>query len=371
MACFRNCLAFLGFVLLTGSFLFSQERDQLIELRNEAYSEELEEYFRGVLVRDYASRANDRWERSYESLEEFLESVEPNRERYRRIFSPPGFEPTGPIERHPHSLVDAEGAEWLTLPLGPVKAEGLLVVPKGATSPVPLVIAQHGIGSYPERVFGIGDDPALYHDYGHALLAEGFAVLAPFNLRTVEKRNRIERLARLADTTLPGIEFDRIRLLLDEVLKDPRIDEERVGMWGISLGGMATMFWMPLEPRVPCGIVTAWFNHRRNKMVIPDDRYVSFLVTKEEHAFFRGWLTEFTDSDVVSLICPRPLQIQHGKEDRIAWWPQVVEEFNVAREHYDKLGISERIELVIHEGGHEIELESGLRFLRKWLAKRW
>lgn len=74
--------------------------------------------------------------------------------------------------------------------------------------------------------------------------------------------------------------------LLDEVSKDPRIDGDMIGMWGVSLGGTATMFWMPLEPRIKVGVVSAWFNHRRNKMVIPDSRYSCFLETKEEHAFF-------------------------------------------------------------------------------------
>ena len=72
----------------------------------------------------------------------------------------------------------------------------------------------------------------------------------PFNLRGGEPRNRIERLARLADTTLPGIELVRMQNLLTEVLKDERIDPDRVGMWGLSLGGLATMFWMPLEERI-------------------------------------------------------------------------------------------------------------------------
>jgi len=53
-------------------------------------------------------------------------------------------------------------------------------------------------------------------------------------------------------------------------------------------------------------------------MAVPDPRYSCFLETKEEHAFHDGWLVEFTDSDVVSLICPRPLMIQTGKLDRIA-----------------------------------------------------
>ncbi|MCP5111553.1 MAG: hypothetical protein GY953_12035, partial [bacterium] len=321
------------------------------------------------LVEQYPQRASRLWNRSYHSQEAFLRSFAPNRERYRKMFSPPPLVPTGPIERKPMPHIEGLEAVWLTIPLGRLKAEALLVIPADAAGPVPLVIAQHGIGSSPEKVFGVGDERNLYHDYGHALVEQGFAVLAPFNLRGVEPRNRIERLARLGDTTLPGIELARMQVLLDEVLRDPRIDRDRVGMWGISLGGMATMFWTPLEPRIKCGIVTAWFNHRRNKMVLTDERYSCFLDTKEEHAFFRGWLTEFTDSDVVSLICPRPLLIQTGKKDGIAWWPQVIEEFEISKQHYEKLGIADRIELDIHEGGHEIRLESGLAFLKKWLAK--
>jgi len=189
------------------------------------------------------------------------------------------------------------------------------------------------------------------------------------NLLGVDRRNRVERLCRLADTTLPGIELARMQRLLDEVCRDPRIDNQRIGMWGVSLGGLATMFWMPLEPRIKAGVVAAWFNHRRNKMAVPDPRYSCFLETKEEHAFFRGWLVEFTDADAVSLICPRPLLIQTGKQDKIAHWPQVVEEFNAAREHYTKLGIAERIEIDLHEGGHEARVQSGIRFLTRWLMK--
>jgi hypothetical protein len=125
---------------------------------------------------------------------------------------------------------------------------------------------------------------------------------------------------------------------------------------------------MPLEPRIHCGIVCAWFNHRRNKMVIPDKRYSCFLETNEEHAFFSGWLTEFTDSDVASLICPRPLLVQAGKKDSIAHWPQILEELDASKEHYRKLGIEDRIGIDLHDGGHEIRLDSGLQFLKKWLG---
>lgn len=347
------------------------EFNALEETRVDEYAGALEAYLRRWLVEEYPERAAKAWSRDYSSIDAFLASVEPNRQRWLEVLSPPDLAIGGRVQRRPHPPVADLGGEWLIVPLtGGLQAEGVLVVPASASGPVPLVIAQHGLGSWPEKLFGIEDAGDAYHAYGLELVKQGFAVLAPMNLRDIDRRNRITQLCRLAGTTLPGIELVRVQRLLDVVLEDPRIDSQRVGMWGLSLGGMATMFWLPAEPRIQAGVVSAWFNHRRNKMAVPDPRYTCFLETSEDHAFFEGWLTEFTDHDVVSLICPRPLLVQTGRKDRIAWWPQVVEEFEIARTHYERLGIAERIEMDIQDGGHEAHLESGVRFLKKWLMEQ-
>jgi hypothetical protein len=342
------------------------------EKRTDAYAAKLEAWLRQTLVEQYPERAAKAWRRDYSSIEAFVKSVEPNRSRWRSVIKPPALTKTGPLERAPYEPLADVKAEWWRVPLGGLTAEGIFAAPAAASAarPVPLVIVQHGIGSTPEKNFGLMDPTGAYHAYARELLKAGFAVLAPMNLRTVERRNRIERLCRLADLSLPGIELARMQRLLDEAVQEPRVDRERVGMWGLSLGGLATMFWMPLEPRIKAGVCSGWFNHRRNKMVIPDPRYSCFLETKEEHAFFTGWLIEFTDSDVVALICPRPFQVQTGKADKIAHWPMVVEEFNAAREHYQKLGIADRIEMDLRDGGHETHVEPGVRFLTKWLMEK-
>ena len=341
------------------------------EKRTDAYAAQLEAYLRKMLVEDYPARTAKAWHRDYSSIEAFLKSVEPNRERWRKVIKPPVLERTGQLERTPYEPLADVKAEWWRVPLGELAAEGIFAAPAGASAGkrVPLVIVQHGIGSFPERTFGLNDDGGAYHAFARELVKAGFAVIVPMNLRSVERRNRIERLCRLADLSLPGIEMARMQRLLDEAIREPRVDAERVGMWGLSLGGLATMFWMPLEPRIKAGVCAGWFNHRRNKMVIPDPRYSCFLETKEEHAFFEGWLVESSDADVVSLICPRPFLVQTGKADRISHWPMVVEEFDAARQPYDKLGIGDRIEMDLRDGGHETHIESGLRFLTKWLKK--
>ncbi len=342
---------------------------QLEDQRTNAYAAQLEAWLRAYLVDQYPQRAAQAWHRDYTNVEAYTKSVEPQRAGWRNVIKPPALVKTGEVQRAPHAPLAELQAEWISVPLGGLAAEGIFAVPKDAAreKPVPLVIVQHGIGSFPERNFGVMDEGDAYHSYARRLVEAGFAVLTPLNLRSVERRNRIERLCRLADLSLPGIELVRMQRLLDEAQEDPRIDRERVGMWGLSLGGLATMFWTPLEPRIKVAVVAGWFNHRRNKMVIPDSRYSCFLETKEEHAFFDGWLTAYTDSDVASLICPRPLLIQTGKKDGIAWWPMVLEEFEAAQEHYRRLGIADRIEMDLREGGHEAHVESGLRFLSKWL----
>lgn len=346
---------------------FQQSEEQ----RTDAYAAQLEAWLRDYLVDQYPQRAAKAWNRDYSSIAAYETSIESNRALWRNVIKPPELIVTGEAQHRPHPPLDDLQARWLTVPLGPLTAEGILAVPQQASpqTRVPLVIVQHGIGSFPERNFGLADQGDAYHSYARRLVEAGFAVITPMNLRSVERRNRIERLCRLADLSLPGIELVRMQRLLDEALRDPRIDGGRVGMWGLSLGGLATMFWTPVEPRIKAAVVAGWFNHRRNKMVIPDQRYSCFLETKEEHAFFDGWLTAYTDSDVASLICPRPLLIQTGKLDAIAWWPMALEEFDAAKEHYRRLGIEDRIEMDLRDGGHEAHVDSGLRFLTRWLKE--
>ncbi len=316
----------------------------------------------------YAERQSRYWERDYSSPEALVASVDPNRRRWLAAVGDFGVPADGPAETEPFLEDEHCTAHWVMLPLyGSLRARGVLALPKRAAGRRPLVIAQHGIGSSPEKVFGLDDDSGLYHAYGRRLVEEGYAVLAPMNVTEGAPRARYQRMALMLGGTLWGIEIAKIRRLLDHACTLPQVDPERIAMWGISLGGAYTMFTTPLEKRIKAAIPCAWFNHRVCKMVIDDPRHSCFLSTTEEHIFIPGWLREFTDSDLVSMICPRPMQIQCGKADGIAWWPWVQEEFAASRVHYERLGMADRIELDLHEGGHEIRLESGLRFLKEWL----
>lgn len=332
---------------------------------------ETEDYLRGVIL-DYEPRQKAHWHRDYSSPDAFQKSVESNRGRWRETVG--AFEadgtPLNPV-LDPWCEDDRLTAWWVTLGLlgGPkgLRGRGILAFPKGRKGPAPLVIAQHGIGSSPERVFGLDDPSDIYKGYGRRLAEEGFAVIAPMNVTEGPSRARMERLCKLLGRTLWGLEIHRTQRLLDYLETRSEVDMGRTAMYGISLGGAYTMFTTPLEPRIGAAVVCAWFNHRRNKMAVDDPRYSCFLSVNEEHIWIPGWLREFTDSDLVSLICPRPLLVEQGKADGIGWWPMMLEEYEASCEHYRKLGLADRIEIDLHEGGHEIRMEKSLCFLKKWL----
>ncbi|PSL00404.1 hypothetical protein CLV30_11664 [Haloactinopolyspora alba] len=336
--------------------------------RNRRYRIELEHYLRGSLVDGYPARAASAWARDYTDPGAYARSVEANLRRWARFLGTPGLVADGPAEIEPHPVRDGVTASWVRLPLsGGLTAEAVLAVPDGAER-APLVVFQHGIASAPESAFDPpGESGSGYHECAVALLRAGFAVLAPFNVAGIEERNRLQRLAWMDGRLIEGIELARLRCLLDALPGLAPVDPDRIGMWGQSWGGLATQYWMPVEPRIRVGVISSYFNDRLAKMAVPDPRYTCFLETAEIHAHHPGLLGEFADADLVSLICPRPLLVQHGRADDIGWAPAVTAEFGRARRHWDELGLGERVHLELHHGGHEVEPDSAVDWLRRWL----
>ncbi len=351
--------------------LSAEEVRRRIENRQSLHRRETEDYFRRVTF-EYPQRQAELWQRDYSSIPAYVKSVQPNRQRWQQALGEFG---SGGIDTEPHWEPFYEDekvlARWLTIQVFPgLHARAVVGLPKDTSEPAPLVICQHGIGSSPERVFGLDDPRNVYKGYGRQLAEQGFAVLAALNVTEGEPRARYERMAKLLGKTLWGLEVFKVRRLLDFAETLSEVDVRRTAMYGISLGGAYTSFTTPLESRIKAAVICAWFNHRLNKMIVDDPRYSCFLSTREEHIIVPGWLREFTDSDLLSLICPRPVLIETGKADGISWWPMVLEEFERTRKHYEKLGVADRIEMDLHEGGHEIRCTRSFQFLRTWLIDR-
>lgn len=334
---------------------------------NENLAQNWEPALRRVII-DYPQREKKHWQRDYSSIENYTNSVRENREAWADITRFPIFPDLTPqieMEKIGRNLFSIELQLFEDL-----KLSALYSQPDSEKfkEPFPIVICLHGMGGTPEMVLGL--DARLdhsYHQFGQKLADKGFAVIAPALINNFSDRARINRLALLMGSSVWGLEIQHIRSLLDVVVANLPIDPEMIGMWGISMGGAYTLYTMPLDFRIKAGIITAWFNKRIEKMIVESADYTCFLSTEEEHAFLPGLLTQFSDKELVSLICPRPLQIQTGDKDDVAAPSLVKQEYASARTHYSNLKIEERLEWILHHGVHEIEFEHGLNFLIKWM----
>jgi len=326
-----------------------------------------EETLRQLIV-DYSARSNKLWHRDYRSINDYIKSVEPNRAKWQEMMLPPEIAPVPSEVTISPADENSQFIQWYLLP--GLKLAAIYQEPdeRYFKKPFPLVICLHGMFGTADMVMGNdGHLDASYHQFGRKLVENGFAVIVPQLINNFKDRARMNRLALLLGSTLWRLEIQMIRSLIDIAVKQFPIHSEKMALWGISMGGAYTLYTMPIESRVKLGIISAWFNKRVDKMVIESPHYSCFLPTEEEHAFIPGLLTQFSDCDLISLICPRHLQIQTGKKDNVSWHPLVKEEFNHAKYHYEQLGISERLEWCLHEGGHEIQFEEGLRFLKRWI----
>lgn len=369
---------------------------------NENYAN-LDKYYDALIAHSHIERANA-WKRDYSSLESYMRSMMLNRARFLDMMGGWHWHRTAEFNERIRRLaetdsytVDAvsirafqytppvENAEHLD-----VDVDGILLVPKTSTENgtdsgvseseemfrftlptyperMPAVIAQHGLTGSPETVCGLTAEDDAYHAFGATLAEGGYVVFAPRMVTFAEKRQRLYRKSMLMRQRLMGLEMFKISRVVDYLQTLDTVDFERIGIYGLSQGGQTALWVAAVEERLVATVISGFFNQRTDKMVTASPHYTAYIDTNEEDKHYFGQLAEFSDSDIGSLICPRPIFIEAGTNDGAVWVEMAKEEFENLRYHYEQLGIPDRVELGIFEGEHEVRAVESIAFLDKWL----
>ncbi len=338
-------------------------------IQRETYRE-LDGYFHNRIL-GYGPNRAKRWERDYDSIGTYEASVAPNRQRLLETLAviPEQIVPLNPrVERF--AQWDECDAFRVTLNvLTGVTARGILLLPKTGNGPSPAVIAQHGMDGNPDSVLGLIENDPFYHGFVRKLADRGYVVFAHKVVSDFAQRPRLHRKALLIGKTLLGLELWKFRCVIDFLASLPNVNADRIGMYGLSQGGLSTLYAAATDPRIRAAVCAAYFNDRITKMVVSDDRYTAYVDTDEQDKFIHGHPAEFSDWDLASLICPRPFMVEAGKGDKAIYWPMMLAEFAKVREVYDRLGILERTEVHLHELDHEIHGTRSFEFLDRWLKR--
>ncbi|MEW6360337.1 MAG: acetylxylan esterase [Planctomycetota bacterium] len=269
-----------------------------------------------------------------------------------------------------------------------IEMDCLLLTPHG-NGKRPAIVCQHGLNGTPEEACGFVDDykRSGYNACGIRLAEEGFVVIAPHEVGGFGKpepgcrfiadepeseqyraRTWLHRKAVILAVNLLGMELYHLSRAVDFLASLEAVDPDRMGFYGLSQGGQSALWFPAAETRMKATVCAAFFNHRMPKYVKHGgDKYTAYIDTWEEDKFYWGQMLEFSDWQIMSLICPRAFMVEAGKLDKAAYWEMANEEFQRGRQLYEDLGIGDRAEICIHDGGHINRCIESIAFLKKWL----
>jgi len=335
-----------------------------------AQVEQLEHFLDRELERADGEREK-RWHRVYSSIEKYKASVRPNRRRLAETIG--GALPLkNPFQarRIPLEETGTYQIERVWLPtLEGVETYGILLIPKRtAPTRLPALICVHGMGSSPEKVCGMAEEDYTRR-FGARAAERGYVVFAVLMTNDVATKSRLDRKAILLGSRLQGLEQAKLFRTIDFLETLREVDPKTIGIYGISWGGRTAMYTAAIDERIAATVISGHFNETLPKMVAPSPHYTAFIETAEDYAFFPGLAREFSDSDVASLIAPRPVFIEQGTADRVVYYPMAQGEFERLKRIYERLGVGDRAQFGLFEGGHVVHGEAAFAFLDKWLKR--
>ena len=366
--------------------------------RQQRLFEQYEDYLLRYVKERYDTRGRY-WNRDFSGLAAYEQSVEANREHF--LASLGGW----PWDRqdlhlrieHLTTTLDFRVERVYFRVFDNIETDALLLTPLGK-GPYPGLVLQIGIYGVPETACGFTETEhagidSTYHRIGGRLARHGYTVLATrmvtgfepetlagrfapklqeINSGQPHARMYLNRLCRSIGMDLFGVEMFALSRGVDLLESLPQVDSGRIGFYGKSQGGQSALWLGALDRRLQAVVSTAWFNERYQKQVIHSDLYRAFALTVEEDKMY-AHLHEFADSDIASLICPRAFMVEEGKHDGAVYWELAEQALAEVKAIYERLGIGEKCDIHVHEGGHEIEpgedtarLHS-VRFLDRWL----
>ena len=317
------------------------------------------------------------WNRDYSSHEAYAESVEPNRERFRKQIG--CIDERLPIEVLNYASTTKDAAQvaedanytvsrvrWQVF--DEVEGEGLLLEPKHNVPMIAQVVALPDADWTPEMIAGVTDTLSANAQFARRLAKAGCRVIVPLLINRADTysgnptlgamtnqphREFIYRMAYQLGRHIIGYEVQKVLSLVDWL----SLTDLPIGVIGYGEGGLIALHSAAVDTRIQATAVSGYFQSRQEVWREPIYRNVW------------GLLHEFGDAKIASLIAPRPLIIEASRGPEVAEPPprrdgrggaapgqlvsppvnSVKAEFSRAHNFYQQLGSEDALRLVSTE----------------------
>jgi dienelactone hydrolase len=275
------------------------------------------------------------WERNYDSVEKYQASVAENREHLKKIVG--AVDPRIPITALELDTTTSTSAliasakrfkvyavRWRVFE--DVTAEGLLLEP--TRQAVARVVAIPDADLSPETLVGMETGLEPNSQFARRFAENGCQVLIPVvidrrdtwsgipGIRMTNQSHRewIYRMAFEAGRHVIGYEVQKVLSAVDWFTYQNRMTPIPVAVIGYGEGGLLALYSAALDVRIQCTVVSGYFESRQELWKEPIYRDLW------------GFLSEFGDAELTSLIAPRVLAVEACRAPEISGPPQATSE---------------------------------------------
>jgi len=171
--------------------------------------------------------------------------------------------------------------------------------------------------------------------------------------------DRIQMVASMYGLNVSALHVQDGQAALDALAARPEVDDTRLGCLGNSQGGRMTM-WLALhDERIKACVAAGCANLFRERS----------LKLKCCGIQFPPGILQYGDvPELFSLIAPRPMQLQAGKQDHSVTRSDYDLIADTVRNAYAMLGAEQKLDCQLHAEGHLLLWDLAERFLKKHLG---
>ena len=214
-----------------------------------------------------------------------------------------------------------------------------------------LIIALHGGGGSSEILGDLFVDSSNYNHMVNRILRPGVKVFAPQLLLwnsaiygSENDRDWLNRRLLQLGGSITAFEVQCLKRTLDWWFEDEETDTERVGVIGLSYGGMYALHFGALDTRIFATYSSCWFSDRTKH------NWHDWTYFNAENEFF--------DAETASLVLPRKLYIEVADHDEA--FPAADCRFERARleKYAEKANVFSSLCFKEFDGKHELDTDN-------------
>jgi dienelactone hydrolase len=210
------------------------------------------------------------------------------------------------------------------------------------------VVLVHDAFTFGSRRVRVADVPAQIRDNAVEANPESPEEIQRYNNFAAQHEHIMAKSLFSAGTTWPGVFTGEDQRALDYLCSRPDVDASRVGVCGLSGGGLRTVYLTGRDARIRCsccvGMMTTWRDYLLNKSANH-----TWMV------YIPGLPRDLDYPEIFGLNAPHPLMVLNNHEDGLFTVPEMQRADSILAAVYQKAGYADRYKMSFHPGPHKFD----------------